>query len=130
MKLYAVAGYVRYDTNIIRQTRELDTGFLGYSLRGSGQDPVVLEGLRVQLALDANGDEDKDGLKNFDELQLGTDPFNRDTDGDGLLDGWEVANHLNPLSVAGNDGAAAEADGDAIANAWEQGLGTHRHDAT
>ena len=35
-------------------------------------------------------DSDKDKLPDINETQLGTDPNNPDTDGDGLLDGWEV----------------------------------------
>lgn len=35
-------------------------------------------------------DSDADGLTNAEEASLGTDPTNPDTDGDGLLDGWEV----------------------------------------
>lgn len=35
-------------------------------------------------------DRDADGLTDAEEQQLGTDPQNRDTDGDALLDGWEV----------------------------------------
>jgi len=35
-------------------------------------------------------DCDHDGLTNVEEALLGTDPYNPDTDGDGLLDGWEV----------------------------------------
>ena len=35
-------------------------------------------------------DSDHDGLSDSEEKQLGTDPFNPDTDNDALLDGWEV----------------------------------------
>ncbi|MCB8933384.1 MAG: hypothetical protein H6534_08090 [Chthonomonadaceae bacterium] len=35
-------------------------------------------------------DFDHDGLDNTQEQALGTDPLNPDTDGDGLLDGWET----------------------------------------
>ena len=51
-------------------------------------------------------DGDGDGLADNVERQLGTDPANPDTDGDGLLDGWEVygvngidlrAKHASPL---------------------------------
>ena len=38
----------------------------------------------------ADGDADNDGLTNAQEIALGTDPFNRDTDGDGYSDGDEV----------------------------------------
>jgi len=35
-------------------------------------------------------DPDSDGLPTEEEKRLGTDPLRRDTDADGLLDGWEV----------------------------------------
>lgn len=35
-------------------------------------------------------DPDRDGLSNDEEKPIGTDPYNPDTDNDGLLDGWEV----------------------------------------
>lgn len=35
-------------------------------------------------------DSDADGLTDQQERELGTDPFDRDTDDDSLLDGWEV----------------------------------------
>ena len=35
----------------------------------------------------AADDPDGDGLTNFQEFQLGTDPLNADTDGDGMPDG-------------------------------------------
>jgi hypothetical protein len=49
-------------------------------------------------------DPDHDGLTNLQEFQLGTDPNNPDTDGDGLTDGQEVLiYHTNPL-LASTDG--------------------------
>ncbi len=45
-------------------------------------------------------DSDKDGLDDVREIELGTDPLNPDTDGDGLIDGDEViiwkTDPLNP----------------------------------
>lgn len=45
-------------------------------------------------------DSDKDGLDDVREREIGTDPFNPDTDGDGLIDGDEViiwkTDPLNP----------------------------------
>lgn len=47
-------------------------------------------------------DSDADGLTDAEEAQLGTDPHDRDTDGDGLLDGWEV--HGLPADRVGDLG--------------------------
>jgi len=49
--------------------------------------------------LSPTGDEDHDGLSNEREQQLGTDPFNPDTDGDGWPDGVEVDAGSDPLSA-------------------------------
>jgi outer membrane protein OmpA-like peptidoglycan-associated protein len=44
-------------------------------------------------------DSDHDGLTNAQEKQIGTDPHNPDTDGDGLTDGEEVNKyHTNPTN--------------------------------
>lgn len=43
----------------------------------------------VELSTDAK-DSDLDGLTDEEEATLTTNPRDRDTDGDGLLDGWEV----------------------------------------
>ncbi|MDG6226007.1 MAG: hypothetical protein QCI82_10915, partial [Candidatus Thermoplasmatota archaeon] len=45
---------------------------------------------------DWDQDPDNDGLNNREEFAAGTDPNNWDTDGDGLPDGWEVENGMNP----------------------------------
>ena len=59
---------------------------------------------------------DADGLRTFKgEIEAGTDPLAADTDGDGMADGWEVANGLDPLT---NDGALDE-DGDELSNQQE-----------
>ena len=42
-------------------------------------------------------DQDGDGLTLAEELELGSDPFSSDTDGDTYLDGWEVHEGTNPL---------------------------------
>jgi hypothetical protein len=53
-------------------------------------------GLNPQDKRDALLDKDQDGLINFDEYLLDTDPTNKDTDGDGYTDGAEVDHGFNP----------------------------------
>ncbi len=51
--------------------------------------------VRIALAPNLQGspqtiDRDSDGLTDEEEARIGTNPLDRDTDMDGLLDGWEV----------------------------------------
>lgn len=64
-------------------------------------------------------DPDEDGLANFREAELGTNPNNPDSDSDGLLDWWEVNYGLDPLSGQGDSGANGDPDGDDWVNAVE-----------
>lgn len=61
-------------------------------------------------------DTDGDGVPDYLETILGTNPNNADTDGDGLPDGWELKYGLNPRSAAGRDGAAGDFDNDGVSN--------------
>jgi eukaryotic-like serine/threonine-protein kinase len=51
---------------------------------------AAVEATSAALTAVALGDDDRDGLSNQKELELGTDPGNPDTDKDGLTDGQEV----------------------------------------
>ncbi len=56
---------------------------------------------------DGTGDADGDGLTNWEEVKrYHTDPHDADTDGDGLMDGYEVQNGTDPLNP--------DSDGDGI----------------
>ncbi|MBR3086579.1 MAG: LamG domain-containing protein [Kiritimatiellae bacterium] len=57
-------------------------------------------------------DTDGDGLSNFEEFLLGTNPVRWDTDGDQMNDGWEVMWGLNPKNP---DDAKENPDGDFMA---------------
>jgi thrombospondin type 3 repeat protein len=89
------------------------------SLVGTITDPEISRPTGVCLSLVL--DQDDDGLSDTQEAVLGTDPANPDSDGDGLLDGFEVRYGLNPLSAA--DGRA-DPDGDGLDNLAEQAART------
>ncbi len=127
LRIGAVVGGEAFDLN--RQARFLDTGFLGVRLLGAGLEPVVLEGLQVRLAPDPDPDTDGDGLNLSEERLHGTDPSRPDTDDDGLPDGWEVANHLDPLSATGLNGAEGDPDQDRATNLQEFLAQTNPRDA-
>ena len=61
------------------------------------------------LTLDLDGD----GLTDFEEFLLGTNPIHWDTDGDGMNDGWEIMWGLNPKDPKD---ATLNPDGDMMAN--------------
>jgi M6 family metalloprotease-like protein len=74
---------------------------------------IVVSGTRIQSIKDT----DQDGLFDFIEVQLGTDPENPDTDSDGLKDGDEVNRYgTNPLNP--------DTDGDSLADGREIELDT------
>ncbi|MEZ4268221.1 MAG: MopE-related protein [Myxococcota bacterium] len=68
--------------------------------------------------LDPEGDEEPDGLINSVEALLHTDPFARDSDGDGLDDATEVgADVSNPLDSDGDNDPALNLSHDALESA-------------
>lgn len=91
------------------------TGTLTLKLvsRGAPNSTVAFSEIRIL----ESDDVDQDGLTNAEELAAGTDPFDFDSDGDGLTDGEEV--HLygtNPL--------LRDTDGDGQDDAAELAAGT------
>ena len=70
-------------------------------------------------------DSDEDGLPDDDELQLGTNPLDPDTDGDGLTDGFEFDHRFDPL-IGGEQ--ALDPDADGLDNAGEQAAGSDPND--
>lgn len=81
-------------------------------------------------------DDDGDGLNNAEEIALGTDPQNPDTDGDGRTDGEEVHGYLYdtyPPHVGYNQWVATnpldpDSDGDGSNDGSEFNIGSHPHD--
>jgi len=86
-----------------RQAKESDVTLEGDMDKDGDQDQVVYRYgtdkhtayqvlIRRQIS-QGETDSDADALPNEDEDRLGTDPLNADTDGDGLLDGWETGTY-------------------------------------
>lgn len=79
---------------------------------------------------DGNEDFDDDRLVTFVEYMVGTDPFDTDTDDDGLSDALEFQlEALDPLSGDSDDDGVSDEeedlDNDTLSNAREQSLGTN-----
>jgi hypothetical protein len=84
---------------------------------GLPDDWELAHGLDPNNPVDALDDPDQDGLTTLAEYQGGTDPFNPDTDGDGLTDGDEVNRYrTNPL--------LADTDGDGLRDGLEVRTGS------
>ena len=97
-----------------------------YDVRNPGEG-VLITPEELELAFDPQNptayklrDIDNDGLPDLLEFELGTNPFDFDTDGDGLADGWELMiAGLDPLLASSSADAKFDTernyDGDAMA---------------
>ncbi len=115
----------KYDCDSLNPDSDGDGLPDGYEILNVGSDPANVHSLDTVLS-DGEYDNDQDGLSNYEEYMLGTDPLmadsdydglsdgdeentygtdplNPDTDGDGLPDGDEIALGLNPL-ISDTDG--------------------------
>ncbi len=101
IKVAAVVGGAMIESN--SQVRAFDAAGVG-RLSGSGTNSICIEPVLVHLS-------------------EGTD-----TDGDGLLDEWELFHNLDPLSAVGDSGADGDPDHDGFKNSSEQFAGTDPRD--
>ena len=108
---------------------DLDVGpdYFAWSLRG-----LSAVNLKIRVAgagvPDVNGagsmDFDADGMTNDTELTLGADPFNADSDGDGLLDGVETNTGLFvSASDRGTSPIDTDSDNDGLLDSVETNTG-------
>ena len=72
----------------------------------------------------SDGDDDLDGLSNFDEFMNRTDPYRKDSDKDGLKDDWEINNGWDPLL---ND-LFIDQDDDGLNSVYELEVGADPHE--
>ena len=97
-----------------------------------GMDPLVHSGTLADPRFAPDADPDRDQLTNRREAELGTNPFQPDSDGDGMEDGWENRHRawgFNPVVANANDeilktGPDDDLDGDGLSNARECAYGT------
>lgn len=87
----------------------------GYEILTVGSDPADANSLDANLN-DGEYDNDQDGLTNYEEYVLGTDPLVADSDFDGLSDGDET-------DVYGTDPLNADTDGDGLSDGDKVALG-------
>ncbi len=86
-------------------------GQLGDGTTAMNSTPKPVPGFAI-----AWDDADGDGLSAAQEAQLGTDPHNPDTNGDGIPDGLEAGLGLSTTNT--------DIDGDGVSNAAERAAGT------
>ena len=83
-----------------------------YDKHVSASDAFINLGAGLTFGGKPNNDEDMDGLLRKQEEQIGTDPLNPDTDGDGLNDGEEV-------NIYKTDPLNPDTDGDGLSDGSE-----------
>ena len=98
------------------------------------EDANVASNARVRFyAAVRRMDSDIDGLTDGAEILLHrSNPANNDTDGDGLLDGWEINHGLDPFDDGTSNrinGATGDGDNDGYFNVYEQAGGGNPADA-
>ncbi|MFT5460032.1 MAG: hypothetical protein ACI9K2_006547, partial [Myxococcota bacterium] len=71
---------------------------------GAGECPLPRPETACPADVDVITDTDGDGLTDYEESMIGTDPLDPDTDGDRLEDGDEVDRGTDPLDVDTDDG--------------------------
>jgi len=103
----SLAGNVFWFEKVNKYTISSITG-----LSIDSQDRLIVVGsckydydyLFERLLLAITKDSDSDGLSDYFEGTIGTDPENPDSDGDGYTDGEEYLNYTDPLKSSSNPG--------------------------
>lgn len=131
----------RYAYHTPKETNPYAADTDGDDLRDDFEIDGSLDPRSASSPYGRDDDPDDDGLTNYQEYlgkdgtapALGTGsfdtdstyPMNPDSDGDGMPDGWEVTNNLNPRSASD---AALDPDSDGLTNLSEYVNGTQIND--
>jgi hypothetical protein len=92
------------------------SGQLGDGTTSSRVTPVPISGFSLADGAWLLTDNDGDGLEAWLELEIGTDPGNADTNGDGINDRAAFASNISATN--------ADMDGDGVSNIKERERGT------
>ncbi|MBI4535310.1 MAG: OmpA family protein [Ignavibacteriae bacterium] len=109
-----VESFIRRDISISAEIglRVLDDETDAFAYRFTDAFPTFKLGVNLFFGRKTEDYDDYDGLNEWEENRLGTDPKNPDTDGDGLNDGDEVKVHrTDPLKI--------DTDGDGLSDGDE-----------
>jgi hypothetical protein len=87
----------------ISQIKEITQSKVKSQVKELEEKMKELERERQEILAKLSKDSDNDGLPDLEEARLKTSPFNPDTDGDGFLDGTEVATGYDPLKPSPAD---------------------------
>ncbi len=104
-------------TAVVEEAQAVDVATAAATEEG-GEAPAVATEESIEATVPAPADPldgDGDGLEDAIELELGTDPFDLDTDDDGATDGDEYYVHQTGTRNPDNDGDGV-LDGDEVAN--------------
>jgi gliding motility-associated-like protein/uncharacterized repeat protein (TIGR01451 family) len=90
--------------NIVDFEGATDGDYIFRFTTNTAVSPCVDESVEVTITVTTcTGDNDEDGIINRDEIALGLDPDNKDTDADGIEDGVEVGPDINnPIDTDGD----------------------------
>ena len=123
------------DNYIALDTEDKDYNYGHVGIVGDLEDtnlPAIVDFIRVykawktQYTIEFSPDSDDDGLSDYLENQIGTNPQDPDTDDDGIPDGWEYYHGLDPLN---SSDAELDFDGDGLSNLEEYELNTDPQNA-
>ena len=128
----------KYGTNPLIGDTDTDELTDAYEVNMTDTNPLVSDSDSTRTVPDEAGNELLDGREDFDddalraalEYKAETNPFDPDTDGDHLRDGFEFEYaQLDPLRTDSDDNGIADAredfDDDSLTNQLEQRYGTH-----
>lgn len=105
----------RYGTDINKADSD-DDGLTDYQeIFITNTNPIVYNSFNESLS-DAEADSDEDGISNVNEISLGTDPLQSDTDSDGLCD-------YDEINTYGTDPLLADTDQDTLLDGDELKIG-------